>query len=595
MIKRKLGLSALAVSASIVAQAQTVSQNIGTGQQPMAVAVNQITNKAYVVNHNSNSVSVIDGKTRTAIATIKTGAGPEAIAVNPLTNRVYVANAGENSVTVIDGATDTVVATARTGSNCNAIAVNPTTNRIYVTNNFGHGVTVIDGATNAATTFRVGQGPRAIAVNPVTNKIYTANYGSKDATEIDGATGAITSVLTGKHPWAIAVDSRANKIYVVNEDSASVSVLDGATGTTKNVTVGDIPFAVAVNPTTNEAYVLTYAGNTMTVIDGATGTVTNTLLLATHPSAIAVNPKTNQIYIANQNTANVLVLDSKTNAITATVKAGAIPYAMAVDAAADQIYVANFSSANATVIEVPASAQLPSAWPRPPKFRVVALAERGGDHQNFVDAAKLYLNKLAAENDFAVDYITGTERINEESLAQYKLFIQLNYPPYRWAPTAKEAFEDYVTQGKGGWIGFHHAALLGDFDGYPMDPWFSRFLGGIRFTHYLPDFAKATVKIEDPSNPLAKGLPRSFVIDKEEWYTWNQSPRPNVHVLATVDESSYVPNTMIKMGGDHPVVWSNPNYKARNVYIFMGHHGRLFDNPDFVQLFRNAIFWGAGQ
>ncbi len=591
-------MMALAICTCILARAQTVSQNIGTGQQPMAVAVNETTNKAYIVSHNSNTVTVVDGKTRTAIATIQTGVGPEAIAINRLTNRVYVANAAESSVTVIDGATHTVAATVRTGSNCNALAVNPTTNKIYVANNFGHSVTVIDGETNAAATAQVGQGPRAIAVNPVTNKIYTANYGSKDASVIDGSTNTVTNVPTGKHPWAIAVDSRANKTYVVNEDSASVSILDGLTGATKNVAVGEIPFAVAVNSTTNTAYVLAYAANTMTVIGGATGAVMETVPLDTHPSAIAVNPKTNQIYIANQITANVLVFDGETNNITATVKAGAIPYAMAVDTAANQVYVANFSGDNATVIhgEVSASAQSPNGWPQPPKFRVVALAERGGgDHQKFVDAAKLYLNKLAAENDFAVDYITGTERINEESLAQYKLFIQLNYPPYRWAPIAKQAFEDYITQGKGGWIGFHHAALLGDFDGYPMDPWFSQFLGGIRFTHYLPDFAKATVKIEDPSSPLAKGLPPSFTIDKEEWYTWNKSPRPNVHVLATVDESSYVPNTLIKMGGDHPVVWSNPHYKARNVYIFMGHHGGLFDSPEFVQLFRNAIFWGAGQ
>jgi hypothetical protein len=27
----------------------------------------------------------------------------------------------------------------------------------------------------------------------------------------------------------------------------------------------------------------------------------------------------------------------------------------------------------------------------------------------------------------------------------------------------EEGFEDYITQGKGGWIGFHHAGLLGDF------------------------------------------------------------------------------------------------------------------------------------
>jgi YVTN family beta-propeller protein len=526
-------------------------------------------------------------------ATIKTGAGPEAVAVNPVTNRVYTANSGENSVTVIDGAVDTVVGTVRTGSNCNNVAVNPTTNKIYVTNNFGHSVTVIDGATNTATTVRVGQGPRGIAVNPVTNKIYTANYGSKDSTEIDGATNTATSIPTGKHPWTIAADSRANKIYVINEDSASVAIIDGATGVAKSVAVGEIPFAVAVNPVRNRAYVLTYAGSTMAVIDGRTGTVVNTVQLATHPSAIAVNRSTNQIYIANQGTGSVLVLDGESHAILATVNTGVIPYAMAVDAATNQVYVANFSSGDATLIDVPAAS---SAWPRPPKFRVLALAERAsGDHQSFVDAARVYLNRLAAENDFAVDYISGTERINEELLAKYKLFVQLNYPPYRWAPVAKQAFVDYMKLGKGGWIGFHHASLLGDFDGYPMDPWFSDFLGGIRFTHYLPDFAKATVKIEDTSSPLAKGLPPSFVIEKEEWYTWSRSPRPKVRVLASVDESSYVPNTMIKMGGDHPVVWSNPNYKARNVYIFMGHHAGLFEDPNFVQLFRNAIFWGAGQ
>ncbi len=229
-------------------------------------------------------------------------------------------------------------------------------------------------------------------------------------------------------------------------------------------------------------------------------------------------------------------------------------------------------------------------------FRVVALAEQGeGDHQTFVDAAKVYLAKLGAENHFIVDYISTTDPINDAFLAQYQLFIQLNYPPYRWTPTAQKAFENYITNGKGGWIGFHHAALLGDFDGYPMSPWFSEFLGGIRYTSYLPHFAKATVRIEGGPHPVTKGLPSSFVIQKEEWYTWDKSPRPQVRVLASVDESTYEPNTMIKMGGDHPVVWTNEHYKARNVYIFMGHHGGLFEDPNFVQLFRNAIFWSANR
>ena len=89
------------------------------------MAVNETTNKAYVINHNSNSVTVIDGKTRTAVATVPTGAGPEGIAVNPVTNRIYVANSGPGTVTVIDGATDTVISTVRAGTYSQAVAVNP--------------------------------------------------------------------------------------------------------------------------------------------------------------------------------------------------------------------------------------------------------------------------------------------------------------------------------------------------------------------------------------------------------------------------------------------------------------------------------------
>jgi hypothetical protein len=47
--------------------------------------------------------------------------------------------------------------------------------------------------------------------------------------------------------------------------------------------------------------------------------------------------------------------------------------------------------------------------------------------------------------------------------------------------------------------------------------------------------------------------------------------------------------------GDHPVVWTNPHVKARNIYIFMGHHPNLFDNPSYTTLVRNAIFWAASR
>lgn len=227
-----------------------------------------------------------------------------------------------------------------------------------------------------------------------------------------------------------------------------------------------------------------------------------------------------------------------------------------------------------------------------PRFRVVAIAEAGGIHKPFVDAAKIWLAKEAVADDFSIDYVENTDKIDEAFLSRYQLLIQLNYPPYGWKPPAVEAFQKYIEDGRGGWIGFHHATLLGEFDGYPMWPWFSNFMGGIRFTGYISTFASAQVLVEDPTHPVMNNIPKSFAIKDEEWYTYDKSPRPNVHVLAAVDESTYSPATNIKMG-DHPVIWTNEHVKARNVYIFMGHHPDLFENPSFTTIFHNAILWAS--
>jgi len=235
------------------------------------------------------------------------------------------------------------------------------------------------------------------------------------------------------------------------------------------------------------------------------------------------------------------------------------------------------------------------AQTKAPRFKVIAIYENGGHHIEYSKAARIWLDKLAADSNFSIDYIQNTDKIDADFLDKYQLFIQLDYPPYGWKAEAAAAFQNYIMQGRGGWIGLHHASLLGEFDGYPMWEWFYHFMGGIRFKSYIATFAKATVNSEDKQHPVMKGVSPSFTIEKEEWYTYDKDPRPNVHVLATVDESTYVPDTDIKMGGDHPVVWTNQNYKARNVYLFMGHSPLLFRSADYRKLFSNAIFWAAGR
>jgi hypothetical protein len=226
--------------------------------------------------------------------------------------------------------------------------------------------------------------------------------------------------------------------------------------------------------------------------------------------------------------------------------------------------------------------------------RLIILAEPNGIHRPFVDSAIIFLKKLSAEMNFSMDFIENADSIGEAFLSRYRLFIQLDYPPYRWTDTAKAAFEKFIKEGKISWLGFHHATLLGEFDGFPIWPWFSEFMGGIRWKNYIAGFASAELKVEQRDHPVTRGLPSQFTIAKEEWYTYDKSPRPNVTVLISANESSYKPASNIRMG-DHPVVWTNPHMKAKNLYIFMGHHGQLFDDPDYRMLFRNSLGWLLGR
>jgi type 1 glutamine amidotransferase len=246
--------------------------------------------------------------------------------------------------------------------------------------------------------------------------------------------------------------------------------------------------------------------------------------------------------------------------------------------------------------EIHALATDPSSvqTPAPAATRALVLAEEGDQHQEFVKAARIWLGDFAEKHEFQFDYLQDTKEINAASLERYQVFIQLNYPPYRWTPEATNAFREYIEQGKGGWVGLHHATLLGEFDGYSMWPWFSDFMGGIRFKNYIASFVSGNLQIEDRSHPIMRGLPENFRIAREEFYTYNRSPRPQVHVLASVDEHSYEPASAITMG-DHPVVWTNEKLPARNVYIFMGHGPDLLENKNYTALLRNSILWAAGR
>jgi uncharacterized repeat protein (TIGR01451 family) len=286
-----------------------VVATVPVGDGPGGVGVNPTTNRVYVANYTSNSVSVIDGASHTVIATVPVSSHPWGVGVNPTTNRVYVVNG--DTVSVIDGASNTVVATVPVGSSPRDIGVNPTTNRVYVTNNSSNTVSVIDGASNTVVaTVPVGSSPNGVGVNPTTNRVYVTNAGSNTVSVIDGASNTVVATVpVGSSPRGIGVNPTTNRVYVSNFLGKSVSVIDGATNIViATRSVGNWPYGVGVNPTANRIYVANYADNTVSVIDGASNTVVATVPVGWSPLGAGANPATNRAYVANegQNTVSVI-------------------------------------------------------------------------------------------------------------------------------------------------------------------------------------------------------------------------------------------------------------------------------------------------
>jgi len=226
-----------------------------------------------------------------------------------------------------------------------------------------------------------------------------------------------------------------------------------------------------------------------------------------------------------------------------------------------------------------------SAQPKP--FKVLVVTSKAKDHLKMIAAAGPMLQTMASQNHFVVDITNDDTVVNDANLQNYDVFVQLQEAPFDMSRSEQDALQKFIEEGHG-WVGIHAAGLTGRqflLPGMHYWQWFEDFMGGVIYSPH-PRYQKGTLIIEDRNHPITKGLPATMTLS-DEWYEFNESPRPRVHVLARADESTYHQN---KPMGDHPMIWINENYR-RMVYIAIGHDPSVCSNPDYVLLLRNAIVW----
>jgi YVTN family beta-propeller protein len=304
-----------------------------------AVVFNPATRKVYAVDKSRDAI-FITNQAANLTSSVRVGREPVAIAVNPATNRVYVANAGSGTVSVVDGQNDSIFATVSVGALPYVLAVSEVTNRIYVSNTFRDLLTIIDGTTNTTKTVKTGSAD-AIAIDSKAGKVYLLGYEDSNLNVLDEASGELSKIQIGMHAWSMALNQATNTLYVTLVGSAAVVAWDEKSRSRTTIPTGAIPCAVAVNPLTNTAYVVNYQDNSVTVIDGARHVAISTVRVGEYPQAIAVDSKANLIYVANTHGNSVTVIDGTSNAPIATLNAGKNPYSIVANPNTGRPSVAN--------------------------------------------------------------------------------------------------------------------------------------------------------------------------------------------------------------------------------------------------------------
>ena len=282
---------------------------------------------AYIVNADSNNVSVIDVATNTVVKVLTL--------LPPLSNpigvgtivggtRAYVTDIFK--VRVIDTTTNTLISSVSVGVNPSGVAVSPDGTRVYVANRSSNTVSVIDAANNAVVaTVPVGSTPLGVAVNPSGTRVYVTNNGSRTVSAIDTATNAvIATVPVGA--GCVGVNAFGTRVYVTNALDNTVSVIDA----TANAVVATIPVEIdpgwlAGDPAGTRVYVANSGSADVSVIDTLSNTVVASVAVNSRPTGVSVNSDGTRVYVTNSGSNNVSVIDTTSNTVVATIAVGKSP------------------------------------------------------------------------------------------------------------------------------------------------------------------------------------------------------------------------------------------------------------------------------
>ena len=183
-----------------------------------------------------------------------------------------------------------------------------------------------------------------------------------------------------------------------------------------------------------------------------------------------------------------------------------------------------------------------------------------------------------------VQHPNALAKLKPENRKSYDVILLYDMPN-AISETEKADFINYLEEGNG-LVVLHHS-----YCSYQDWPEYKAIIGGKYYERKWVDEngverpsstfkhnVTFTVNVADKKHPITKGI-EDFEITDETYK--NSIINPGVHVLLTTTEPTSSP----------VIAWTNKYGKSEIPTILLGHDDKVWTNPNFKQLLRQAIIW----
>jgi type 1 glutamine amidotransferase len=225
-----------------------------------------------------------------------------------------------------------------------------------------------------------------------------------------------------------------------------------------------------------------------------------------------------------------------------------------------------------------------STQAQPEEINVLLYTSPDPWHNPTIPTAVTRLKELAAANNMGITWTQQESKFTDEFLSQFSVIVFLHATSSKFSPEQMECIKNFIRSG-GGFVGIHGASTFGLVN---EDPWYGG-LVGYEFTKH-PAIQTAVLKVTDKKHPATMHLPDRWVWT-DEWYNFKGPLPENLHVLLTVDESTYVDEK--GMGEAHPIAWYQEYDGGRSFYTALGHIEMSYNDPLFLKHLLGGIYWAA--